>query len=177
VERCDDGNVLNSDACTTRCEPARCGDGHVQAGEACDDGNGDNNDRCDNACRVVLQCISAESENNGNIPSADGPLCSGRYITGHQARDDHDYYSFRTTGGGVTIRTRLSDGGCGTTPDTRLSLYDAAGRMLADDDDGECSYMSRITANLAAGTYYVRVYPFPWSPTRVGGYRLYMDFP
>lgn len=49
--------------------------------------------------------------------------------------------------------------------------------MLADNDDGECSYMSRITATLAAGTYYVRVYPYSWSPTRVGGYRLYMDFP
>src|SRR5262249_876252 len=39
-EDCDDGNTDNTDACTSECQPATCGDGFVQAGvEACDDGN------------------------------------------------------------------------------------------------------------------------------------------
>ncbi len=36
-ERCDDGNVRDDDACTSVCQPARCGDGAIQAGvEECD---------------------------------------------------------------------------------------------------------------------------------------------
>jgi cysteine-rich repeat protein len=177
VEACDDANQSNVDSCTNICAAARCGDGHVQPGESCDDGNQNNNDSCDTNCNPVVQCIAAESENNGSRGLANGPLCSGRYITAFQASNDEDYFHFTTRGGNVVIRTRLADGGCGTTPDTRLTLYRDNGSMVADNDDGECSYMSRITANLPAGRYYVRVYPFSWSPTRVGGYRLYMDFP
>jgi cysteine-rich repeat protein len=36
-ERCDDGNAIDTDDCTTACLPARCGDGVVHAGvEDCD---------------------------------------------------------------------------------------------------------------------------------------------
>jgi cysteine-rich repeat protein len=36
-ERCDDGNLSDHDACTTACQPARCGDGAVLRGsEECD---------------------------------------------------------------------------------------------------------------------------------------------
>jgi cysteine-rich repeat protein len=36
-ERCDDGNTDEHDACTSACQPARCGDGVAQTGvEACD---------------------------------------------------------------------------------------------------------------------------------------------
>jgi cysteine-rich repeat protein len=50
-ETCDDGNGDNTDACPDgvggTCQPAVCGDGHVQAGvEECDDGNGSNADAC-----------------------------------------------------------------------------------------------------------------------------------
>ncbi len=38
-ETCDDGNRVDTDACTSKCEPAVCGDGIVWEGmEACDDG-------------------------------------------------------------------------------------------------------------------------------------------
>ena len=49
----DDGNGLDSDDCTNRCQRAACGDGHVQVGvEACDDGNDNVGDGCDCLCRV-----------------------------------------------------------------------------------------------------------------------------
>ena len=46
-ERCDDGNDIDTDACTSKCQPARCGDGIVRldlelgrpGAEDCDDGN------------------------------------------------------------------------------------------------------------------------------------------
>lgn len=56
-EQCDDGNTDNTDACTTLCEDARCGDGFVEAGaEECDDGNGNNNDGCSNNCLLLTAC-------------------------------------------------------------------------------------------------------------------------
>ncbi len=53
-EDCDDGNLIDRDACTRACAPARCGDGIVRADldpdhpefEACDDGNEDDGDDC-----------------------------------------------------------------------------------------------------------------------------------
>src|SRR5262249_12248242 len=39
-EQCDDGNTIDTDACTSVCQNARCGDGAVEAGvEACDGEN------------------------------------------------------------------------------------------------------------------------------------------
>lgn len=39
-EECDDGNTVDTDACTSVCQNARCGDGAVQQGvELCDGGN------------------------------------------------------------------------------------------------------------------------------------------
>ena len=39
-----------ADACRSNCQPARCGDGVVDTGEACDDGNTAAGDGCDAAC-------------------------------------------------------------------------------------------------------------------------------
>lgn len=51
-ETCDDGNLLSSDACTSKCQPATCGDGFIQAlVEACDDGNQFNTDACTEGCQ------------------------------------------------------------------------------------------------------------------------------
>jgi cysteine-rich repeat protein len=50
-EQCDDGNAVNTDACTNQCTSARCGDGFPRTGvEQCDDGNSSNTDACTNAC-------------------------------------------------------------------------------------------------------------------------------
>lgn len=57
-EQCDDGNIINSDACTNGCQEASCGDGILRtdlsegdAGyEECDDGNSVNDDACSNSC-------------------------------------------------------------------------------------------------------------------------------
>ncbi len=53
-EACDDGNSLETDACTTACVEAACGDGIIQFAnnERCDDGNTDDNDGCSSTCTV-----------------------------------------------------------------------------------------------------------------------------
>jgi cysteine-rich repeat protein len=53
-ETCDDGNLNATDACTTDCKVASCGDGHVYAGvEECDDLNSSNYDICLNNCTIA----------------------------------------------------------------------------------------------------------------------------
>jgi cysteine-rich repeat protein len=49
-EQCDDGNQVDTDACTTLCKHAVCGDGFVQPPELCDDGNMASNDGCEPVC-------------------------------------------------------------------------------------------------------------------------------
>src|SRR5262249_26590432 len=57
-EGCDDGNKDATDACTSQCKPASCGDGFVQAGtEGCDDGTA-NSDAVPGACRTTCQKAS-----------------------------------------------------------------------------------------------------------------------
>lgn len=53
TEECDDGNMDQMDACTSRCTIPVCGDGILSAGEPCDDGNADDTDGCTNACRIA----------------------------------------------------------------------------------------------------------------------------
>jgi cysteine-rich repeat protein len=60
-EACDDGNQVNTDACTIGCTVASCGDGTTRTDlttidegfEACDDGNEDRTDACTNRCKVA----------------------------------------------------------------------------------------------------------------------------
>lgn len=62
-EGCDDGNRRNTDACTNACEPARCGDGFVQADEEqCDAGDAANVPGCKSDCSVdVLAYVKASN--------------------------------------------------------------------------------------------------------------------
>ena len=55
-EACDDGNMNNTDACTTLCKAPFCGDKFVQAGEQCDDGNDVDEDGC-SKCQQVLSIV------------------------------------------------------------------------------------------------------------------------
>ena len=44
--------------------------------------------------------------------------------------------------------------------DTELGLYDSAGNLIDDDDDGGAGLYSSITATLDIGTYYIAVGEF-----------------
>ena len=53
-EQCDDGNFVNTDACTNICQNARCGDSFIQPGEQCDDGNVIPTDACIETCQNAV---------------------------------------------------------------------------------------------------------------------------
>ncbi len=54
-EECDDGNLDDTDQCTSACEQATCGDGILWVGvEACDDANQDDSDACTSACMFAV---------------------------------------------------------------------------------------------------------------------------
>ncbi len=115
-ETCDDGNQDNTDACPDgifgTCEPAQCGDGHIQTGvEECDDGNHDNTDACPDDTSDNGTCENAicgdgfvrsgvEGCDDGNHDNSDAcpdgvfgtcaaAICGDGFIyTGHEACDD-----------------------------------------------------------------------------------------
>ena len=67
-EACDDGNMLDTDACVGECAVAACGDGFVYAGvEECDDGKNDDGNGCSAICGYEFEIegkIFLTSSNN-----------------------------------------------------------------------------------------------------------------
>jgi cysteine-rich repeat protein len=74
-EACDDGNDVDTDACTSACMLAVCGDGFVQdAVEECDDQNADEADGCTSAC--LLPTCSDAAVNGGETDiDCGGGMC------------------------------------------------------------------------------------------------------
>jgi len=76
-EQCDDGNAIDTDACSNICVIPACGDGVRAGDEQCDDGNGDDTDSCTSECKKaacgdgILQ--QSEECDDGNTINAD--LC------------------------------------------------------------------------------------------------------
>src|SRR3989338_5233095 len=72
MEQCDDGNQIDTDACSNACQSARCGDEVVQQGEQCDDGNASNSDSCRNDCTRPSR--SGHNSANALDVNADGRI-------------------------------------------------------------------------------------------------------
>jgi cysteine-rich repeat protein len=75
-EACDDGNTVETDACTNECALASCGDGLVNEGvEVCDDGNVDNTDACVDCAAAICGDGSVQQGveicDDGNMDDAD----------------------------------------------------------------------------------------------------------
>ncbi|MGK3997931.1 DVUA0089 family protein [Sorangium sp. So ce1024] len=120
---------------------------------------------------TILAPAGAEEEPNNTLASANGPLGSDVFIAGTRTTDDFDLYAVDLPEG-RSIRAEIVEGGAETCEslemDSRLSLLDAKGLSLADDDDGgrgRCSLLDGTGAAprhpgahaLPAGTYYLRV--------------------
>ena len=80
-EECDDGNADDSDACTSACKNAVCGDGHVQKNvEMCDDGNADESDGCTSAC-VPPTCEDGAKNGAETDTDCGGGMCKKCDVT------------------------------------------------------------------------------------------------
>ncbi|WP_437998556.1 DVUA0089 family protein [Sorangium sp. So ce185] len=119
----------------------------------------------------ILESAGAEAEPNGTIAEANGPIGSDVFIAGARTRDDFDFYAVDLPEG-RSIRAEIVEGGAETCEsleiDSRLSLLDAEGALIADDDDGgrgRCSLLDGTgdaprhpgAHALPAGTYFLRV--------------------
>ncbi len=81
-EECDDGNAVDTDACSNACRLPACGDGVVQAGEQCDDENRVDGDGCNTTCQRAV-CGNGLLEANeacddGNVEGSDA--CSANCL-------------------------------------------------------------------------------------------------
>jgi cysteine-rich repeat protein len=101
VEQCDDGNTRNTDACTSTCRNAVCGDGFWYSGvEECDDGNMANTDACLDTCRTarcgdgvvwsgVEQCDDANASNTDACTNVcRSAACGDGFVQGAEECDD-----------------------------------------------------------------------------------------
>ncbi len=100
-EECDDGNSINTDACTNSCQLPVCGDGILNNSEQCDDGNNVNDDGCSNQCLlptcgdgiVNLQEVCDDGNQNNSdecLNNCTLPTCGDGYVwVGHEMCDDN----------------------------------------------------------------------------------------
>ncbi len=82
-EQCEDGNLVDDDACGNDCLLNFCGDGELRADEQCDDGNTVDGDGCDATCNSE-SCGNGilnpgEECDDGNAVDDDG--CSASCVT------------------------------------------------------------------------------------------------
>jgi cysteine-rich repeat protein len=96
-EQCDDGNTLNSDGCTSRCQLDNdppcwpgicvsrtiCGNGVLTSNEICDDGNTVAGDGCSANCQAVEPGFRCRSPSR---PCS--PICGDRVLKGSEDCDD-----------------------------------------------------------------------------------------
>ncbi len=98
-EQCDDGNMINEDACANNCRIAVCGDQILQIWEQCDDGNRIDADACSNTCKspacgdgVVQNGEECDDGNQSNQDSCSNacklPRCGDLLIQAGESCDD-----------------------------------------------------------------------------------------
>jgi hypothetical protein len=101
------------------------------------------------------------------LPAVAGNVAANGVIT---AASDVDYYSFTTSGGTVTINA--SGGAPSPNLDVALTLLDAAGTVIVSSNPPNALNAS-VSSALAAGTYYVKVYPTGTGDVTTTGYSAY----
>ncbi|WP_437676284.1 DVUA0089 family protein [Sorangium sp. So ce131] len=119
----------------------------------------------------ILAPAGAEEEPNGTGAEANTLAGSDVFLSGALTSGDFDLFAVDLPAGG-SIRAEIVEGGAATCEslelDSRLSLLDGEGRLIADDDDGGRGYCSILDGTgdaprhpgahaLAAGTYFLRV--------------------
>ncbi|HMI93155.1 MAG TPA: hypothetical protein VK509_17410 [Polyangiales bacterium] len=140
AEQCDDGNAVDTDACTHECLDARCGDGLLRSdtsSEECDDGNGADGDSCSNACEKHYNVAFVTSTTYsiamlGNVAGADA-ACKARASAGGLSGN----FIAWITSMQAPLATRLGSARGWVRPD---------GKPFLDEADGRATYYPpRIT--------------------------------
>jgi hypothetical protein len=130
----------------------------------------DSNEIGDYRFRASFEAAAEDTtEPNDSIEQA-APLTlgSGPVNGSLRNRDDVDFYKLEIPepGGRLTIYTE-------SRIDTLLSLYDSAGELLDEDDDGGDGGNARISRNVNAGTVYIKAWGYDGSR---GNYSLHFEY-
>ena len=147
--------------------PNICGNLLLDTTEQCDDGNAAAGDGCSATCQYETVEVEPNNDRLTATPIAAGPMRTVSASIG--VNGDDDWFAVTVTAGqslAIFTHTGAFDE-CASTQDTVVELYqpDGVTTLTSDDDDGPsvCSAIDRVqAANLAAGTYLVRVRPY-WS--------------
>ena len=166
-EQCDDGNDIDTDACSNSCTvPETCGNGITTGIEECDDGNTVSGDGCSATC--VDEAYVPEAEPNDVPSQADvAPLQfgdTGGFVRGSiSTTTDVDLYRLTLTAPAVvrmeTFTVRPNN--CDATTSS-LRILDAMGTEVTNDSAGPqnasgIGSCAALVMPLTAGTWYVRV--------------------
>jgi cysteine-rich repeat protein len=115
-EACDDGNIVDTDACLTTCVLAKCGDGVVEAGvESCDDGNGVAGDGCSPQCKfeIIDMSTGVTTSATGGGGSSASTTASGTSEVGGGSSASTTASGTSGVGGGTPGGVSGTEGGCG----------------------------------------------------------------
>jgi tyrosinase len=112
--------------------------------------------------QVLAETIADAAFEPNNTREQATPVSLGAEVRAFLASGDEDWYRAEVPAGGarVIIYTESSI-------DTFLTVYDANGSRLAEDDDSGEGNNARLTVNLPAGPFYIRVTPY--TGTGAGG--------
>ncbi len=119
--------------------------------------------------------------NDFSAANADGPFTSDVVVTGalNPAGDEDVFAVTNPTGVSLLVRFETFEGAIGqcSAIDTYLYLRDAAGMLLASNDDSGLNFCSLLTYTIpAGGTVYAQVTDFSDNNV-IAGYLLRIDFP
>jgi cysteine-rich repeat protein len=160
-------------------QPPACGDGILQLGEQCDDGNLAAGDGCSPTC-VLEGNFVTETEPNDTQATANPLGGADGFAASITPIGDQDYFSFDVVAPGSSAFIQVTDGlnGCPSGFDSKITLFNPIGALIATADDGgaaKCSLMSPpntpATTNMAVGTYKVRV-EYNGNSTQIASYVL-----
>ena len=120
--------------------------------------SGANNKEDDLAIITGGNGFTYRADDYGNTTSGAGALSASGASVGAdgviEQSTDVDFFYFDTGSGAVTISA--SPAPRGPNLDIRMDLYDSSGRLVATSNPDD-SLSASVTANLAAGRYYVKI--------------------
>ena len=145
----DNGNDIDTDACTNACKDAACGDGIlVYAGiEDCDDGNAVDDDECTNNCTLPPAGTTSDGTGGASAGMTDGSTSGEPAST-----SGSDSGSDSNSGGASTSGETPTTGGPPVTTDTTTTGDDTTSTTDVGIDDGSgCGCTTRDPADNARG--------------------------
>lgn len=160
--------------------PPGCGDAVLGAGEQCDDGNETDGDGCSASCQAEppweIEPNDTQFQATPQWPAND------LWKASLSPLGEQDWFSFVVPqGANVTLSTNDLGNVAGCTYDTVIHLVDSLGTELTSNDDGGVNSCSKLdpasnpeVANMAAGTYYVRVHEI-FDSSVIPGYELHIE--